>query len=41
MLLKEARQDPDYRPGIAVDRKLALSCIRDTGVVIDEMEDLK
>jgi hypothetical protein len=36
-LLRYAREDADYRPGITVDRTLALNCIRDA---IALMQDL-
>jgi hypothetical protein len=37
-ILRHAREDADYRPGIAVDRRLALDCIRDASVVMKDLE---
>lgn len=35
-LLRHAREDADYRPAIAIDRKLALNSLRDAAVVMKE-----
>lgn len=32
--LRRAREDADYRPGVTVDRILALDCIRDAAVIM-------
>jgi len=37
-ILRHAREDADYRPGISVDRTMALDCIRDTIVVLKDLE---
>jgi uncharacterized protein (UPF0332 family) len=36
-LLRHAREDADYRPGIFVDRTMALNCIRDAIAVLKEL----
>jgi uncharacterized protein (UPF0332 family) len=33
-ILRYAREDSDYRPGITIDRTVALNCIRDAMVVL-------
>jgi uncharacterized protein (UPF0332 family) len=38
--LRAAREDADYRPGIAVDRILALACVQDAILVTQALEDL-
>jgi len=35
--LRHAREDADYRPGILVSRTLALNCLRDAIVVLQEV----
>lgn len=36
-ILRHAREDADYRPGISVDRTMALDCIRDAIVVLKDL----
>jgi uncharacterized protein (UPF0332 family) len=36
-ILRHAREDADYRPGITVDRPMALDCLRDAIVVLQDM----
>jgi uncharacterized protein (UPF0332 family) len=36
-LLRRAREDADYRPGIPIDHALALDCILDATVVLREL----
>lgn len=36
-LLRHAREDADYRPGISVDRSLAVNSIRDATAVLDDL----
>jgi uncharacterized protein (UPF0332 family) len=36
--LRTAREDADYRPGIAVDRTLALACVHDAIFVVETLE---
>jgi uncharacterized protein (UPF0332 family) len=36
-LLRHAREDADYRPGISIDRRLALNCIRDAIAVLNDL----
>jgi hypothetical protein len=36
-ILRHAREDADYRPGISVDRTIALDCIRDAIVVLKDL----
>ena len=33
-ILRHAREDADYRPGVSIDRTIALDCIRDAIVVL-------
>jgi len=35
--LRHAREDADYRPGITVNRALALNCLRDAIVVLQDV----
>jgi uncharacterized protein (UPF0332 family) len=35
--LRQAREDADYRPGITVNRALALNCLRDAIVVLPQV----
>ena len=35
--LRHAREDADYRPGMTVNRTLALHCLRDAIVVLQDM----
>lgn len=35
--LRHAREDADYRPGITVNRALALHCLRDAIVILQDM----
>jgi uncharacterized protein (UPF0332 family) len=37
-VLREAREDADYRPGITIDRTLALNCVRDAIAVLHYLE---
>jgi hypothetical protein len=37
-VLREAREDADYRPGITIDRTLALNCLRDAIAVLHHLE---
>ena len=36
-LLRSAREDADYRPGISIDRPLMLNCIRDAIAVLQDL----
>jgi uncharacterized protein (UPF0332 family) len=37
-VLREAREDADYRPGITIERSLALNCLRDAIAVLHHLE---
>ena len=36
-ILRHAREDADYRPSITVNRAMALDCMRDAIVVLQDM----
>lgn len=36
-ILRKAREDADYRPGLSIDRTLVLHCIRDAIAVLTEL----
>jgi uncharacterized protein (UPF0332 family) len=36
-VLRHAREDADYRPGIAIDRTLALNCLRDAIAILRDL----
>lgn len=36
-ILRHAREDADYRPGITLNRPMALDCLRDALVVLQDM----
>jgi len=35
-ILRQAREDADYRPGISIDRVVSLDCIRNADFVLKE-----
>jgi uncharacterized protein (UPF0332 family) len=37
-VLREAREDADYRPSVTIDRSLALNCLRDAIAVLHSLE---
>jgi len=39
--LRTARETADYRPGLEVDRSLALACIRDATLIIQTLERVR
>jgi len=36
-ILRHAREDADYHPGITVNRAVALNCLRDAIVVLQDV----
>jgi uncharacterized protein (UPF0332 family) len=36
-ILRQMREDADYRPGISVDRPMALDCLRDAMAVLKDL----
>lgn len=39
--LRTARENADYRPGLEVDRSLALACVHDAVLVIQTLESIR